>query len=490
VLINTTTIFVGNATVNTVTTAGQISISGATVNSTIYTGTANNANNLGGSSLSTIQSQITGNAATAYTNAIAIAANATNITSGTLANARLSSQVVNTSGNFTVAGNINFTAANNFFSTRVSVGANAIINTTALYIGNGTVNTVINSSSIATGNDVVNVSISSTSIALGNTGSFTVGNTTVNTTISSAAIRIGNSTVNTVITSTSIDTDGALVVLGTATLSNTISVTGNATFSNTINVASDAEIGGNIIVRGNMTVNGSLTYATTSTSNGNFIPSSNNTFDIGSTTAVWRQGHFENIFVTTNVATANISVSNRSTFTGNATFSNTITVVGNATFSNTIAVTGNATFSNTIAVTGNATFSNTVSVTGVATFSSNAAINGSAVINSTVQHFANSYTFTNSAVAANIDVTAATTYRSCEYMVQMMDTTVSPNRHHITKLLVIHNGTTAYITEYGTLFTVSSLGTLDVIIGGGNIALQLTPATSNVVARFSRTSIA
>ena len=48
------------------------------------TGTANNSTNFGGSSLATIQGQITGNAATAYTNAIAIAAVATNLTSGTV----------------------------------------------------------------------------------------------------------------------------------------------------------------------------------------------------------------------------------------------------------------------------------------------------------------------------------------------------------------------------------------------------------------------
>jgi len=46
--LNNTRLLVGNASVNTNITAGQISISGVTVNSTIYAGTANNANNLGG----------------------------------------------------------------------------------------------------------------------------------------------------------------------------------------------------------------------------------------------------------------------------------------------------------------------------------------------------------------------------------------------------------------------------------------------------------
>ena len=51
-------IYVGNTTVY------------STINTTSFSGTANNATNLGGSSLTTIQGQITGNAATAYTNSV------------------------------------------------------------------------------------------------------------------------------------------------------------------------------------------------------------------------------------------------------------------------------------------------------------------------------------------------------------------------------------------------------------------------------------
>jgi len=116
-LVNTTSHFVGNSTVNTNMVAGQISISGAIVNSTIYTGTANNANNLGGA------------AAASY---------------------------VNTSGNFTVSGNLNFTGSNNQFTnvnvtTAVNVGANVVANTTRITVGNTSVFTSINSTAVNTG---------------------------------------------------------------------------------------------------------------------------------------------------------------------------------------------------------------------------------------------------------------------------------------------------------------------------------------------------
>lgn len=57
----------GNAT-------NQLIIGTTTINATTYSGTANNATNFGGLSLATVQGQITGNAATAYTNAVATAA--------------------------------------------------------------------------------------------------------------------------------------------------------------------------------------------------------------------------------------------------------------------------------------------------------------------------------------------------------------------------------------------------------------------------------
>ena len=76
-------------------TVGNSSVT-ATMNSSTFSGTANNSTNFGGSSLATVQGQITGNAATAYTNATIFAANASNANNGTLAFARLPSLFVGT----------------------------------------------------------------------------------------------------------------------------------------------------------------------------------------------------------------------------------------------------------------------------------------------------------------------------------------------------------------------------------------------------------
>lgn len=52
---------------------------------------------------------------------------------------------VNTSGNYTISGNINFTGANVHYSTGLKIGANIVATTTSINFGNATVNSTINS---------------------------------------------------------------------------------------------------------------------------------------------------------------------------------------------------------------------------------------------------------------------------------------------------------------------------------------------------------
>lgn len=120
VVVNTTTFFVNNASVNTNITAGQISLSGVTVNSTIYQGTANNANNLGGVSAASYQTTaglaanvvtLTANAAgflgtvaaASYVNSAQLSSNLSNYAA--LAGASFAGQL-SVSNNVTITGNL------------------------------------------------------------------------------------------------------------------------------------------------------------------------------------------------------------------------------------------------------------------------------------------------------------------------------------------------------------------------------------------------
>ena len=104
-----------------------------------------------------------------------------------------------------------------------------------LQVANNTLssNVTVNSfkTGIFTGNSIA-MSVGANVIA--NSTALLVGNATVNTVITQINYAVGNSSVNTFISATSIDTDGTLAVLGNTTLSNTLLVVGNGTFSNLV----------------------------------------------------------------------------------------------------------------------------------------------------------------------------------------------------------------------------------------------------------------
>ena len=168
-------VFVSNAILSVGNTSVNVSI-----NSTAFSGTANNANNLSGTSLATIQNQISGNASTAYTNAVADAAtsaaglyqttaglaanvvtltannsnrlggelpafytNASNITTGTLAFARLPANAVFWSNTNTFTANQTFNAniiLSGTTTNLITIGGNTINATTYTGTANNATN--------------------------------------------------------------------------------------------------------------------------------------------------------------------------------------------------------------------------------------------------------------------------------------------------------------------------------------------------------------
>ena len=244
-----------------------------TVNTTIYTGTANNADNLGGISLGTLQGQITGNAATAFSNAIANAAasaaatyqtsaglaanvvqltandstnfngqpasfyaNGSNITTGTVAAARLPANLV-------------FWSNTNTFSAVQTFNANVFVNTaTQLLIGNATVNAVANQTTLFVANSTTNISVNPGIITFG--GGATVNNTIYSGTANNATNLGGVAAASYVNTSaaytiTGVHVHNANVIVNTAVLS-----VGNTTANVTTNTTH--------IVVGNSSVNVSI----------------------------------------------------------------------------------------------------------------------------------------------------------------------------------------------------------------------------------------
>ena len=86
-------------------------------------------------------------------------------------------------------------------------------------------------------------------------------------------------------------------------------------------------------------------------------------------------------------------------------------------------------------------------------------------------------TSTTATTQVAIDTFAAATFRSARYTIQVTNSTDST--YHLTEILLIHDGTTPQITEYGTIFTGSAEATFDADISSGNVRLLATPATTD-----------
>lgn len=74
----------------------------------------------------------------------------------------------------------------------------------------------------------------------------------------------------------------------------------------------------------------------------------------------------------------------------------------------------------------------------------------------------------------NIATFTATSYGSAEVLV----TAKRGSNRHITKLLIVHDGTNVFHTEYGTVDTGTSLATYAVDVSGGDVRIRATPSSS------------
>ena len=88
---------------------------------------------------------------------------------------------------------------------------------------------------------------------------------------------------------------------------------------------------------------------------------------------------------------------------------------------------------------------------------------------------------------AALDFFSSTVYRSAKYFVQIVDGV----KIHISELSVFHNGTNAYLSEYGIATSAGQLGVFDAVLGGGNVTLNFTPAAgvTAMTIKMVRTTI-
>ena len=94
---------------------------------------------------------------------------------------------------------------------------------------------------------------------------------------------------------------------------------------------------------------------------------------------------------------------------------------------------------------------------------------------------------TTAATTANqvVDQTAIATYRTVEYLISI----ISGSAYQTTKIVIIHDGTSVYITEFGTVLTGALLASFSADISGGNLRLLTTPINAVTTYKVHKTAI-
>jgi hypothetical protein len=336
VSINTSTIFIGNSTVNTTIQAGNIALRGTQISigpdlvidgNTIIVGNSTVNTVINSSSISVDGEVTSGN---------------TNITGVlTVGNSSVNAVVNSTS----------VTTSNLAATNAITVGSNVTVNTSSFFVGNSTVNTFVTSTSVVTDtanattaiNVGANVNLTTTSVG--------VGNTTVNTVVTSTAVTIASGvkanttgffpTSNTVASALGSTTRRWVLVANTGTFAGAVSgittlAAGNTTITGFANVTSSIQGGGALTIAG--AASGITTLAAGNTTITGFITVGNSTVNtVINSTAV----------STGSLSVANLTVSGDllvqgNTALGNAT-SDVVSIIG--TVNTSIIPTANLTYS-------------------------------------------------------------------------------------------------------------------------------------------------
>ena len=140
-----------------------------------------------------------------------------------------------------------------------------------------------------------------------------------------------------------------------------------------------------------------------------------------------------------------------------------------------------ATFTGNVSVAGTLTYEDVTNIdsVGIVTARSGVQIGSPAVI--AIETATSTKTSTSQ---ASVDSFTAATYRSAQFQVQV----TRGSAYHMTTINVIHDGTSAYMTEFGTVKTGTSLATFDADINSGSVRLLATPSSAtSTVFKISKT---
>lgn len=86
-----------------------------------------------------------------------------------------------------------------------------------------------------------------------------------------------------------------------------------------------------------------------------------------------------------------------------------------------------------------------------------------------------------------VDLWDSTQYRSAKYFITANHATAG---YHTTEIVILHDGTNTYISEYGTIYTNASLLTFSSDIQNNMVRLVATATNTNTTIKFQRQTVA
>ena len=419
----------------------------------------------------------------------------------------------------------NYTAAT---STTVTVGLVATTNATNLATLNGSseikfaattgakVGMLISgSASIPAGTTIIGLTSTSVYLSAALTGNISLSTTlTFTETSTSLGIEVGNKITIASSGITNLDGTWPVIGAGAASTSFTIQTSSNVTASAVARAGTIVKSSNTLIRTRSLTLGGGEQVASPTASTikindavGTNVAGAALTIRPGNATGSATGGNF---VIETAVTGSSGAVQQTSTprltiagGTGLATFANDVTITGDLVISGadiTTTSSGTATVFNTNATTVNAFGAATAltlgATTGTATIrNSTVAITNAATVGTTltVNHSITATAETTGITTVTaVDTFAASTYRSAKYVLQVTCTSGTlVNTYQVSEVLVIHDGTTATLVDYGVVRTgASDIATFTTDISGGNVRMLATASAGQTVkVKVLRTAI-
>ena len=133
---------------------------------------------------------------------------------------------------------------------------------------------------------------------------------------------------------------------------------------------------------------------------------------------------------------------------------------------------------------GNVTVNTAVSVVSNTDFG-NSSVNVLTTRNSIEQIKASSHTSSNTDLQA-MDSFALADYRTGKYLISV----TSGSSYQVTELVILHDGTGVYTTEYATILSGSTLAQFSANVLSGDIRLNVTPSSAVTTFKYQRTLLA